>query len=136
MVIIKRFISEMIYDGVLSSDNTKDIHKVIGQKIKESTKVEVTNLQNSFSNTRYDNMGGVRNYILKIIQIASKLTELNILMSYDFVLHQVLVSLLMELEQLKVSYNTFTDEQSIDELILVCVQKEDRLNIRELKELF
>lgn len=60
--------------------------------------VEINNLLNSFSNACYDNSGGVRNYILKIVQIANRLMEVNIPTTGDFVVHRVLDSLSMEYE--------------------------------------
>lgn len=65
---------------------------------------ETTNFLNRFSNTYYDNTSGVRYYILKIIQNATRLEEVNIPMSDDFIVHRVLDSLQMELEQLNISY--------------------------------
>lgn len=53
---------------------------------------------------------------------------MNILMPDDFVIHQVLNSLSIEYEQLKISYIALRDNWSIDELITVCVREEDKMN--------
>lgn len=42
---------------------------------------------------------------MRIIQLAIRLKEMNIPMTDDFVVHQVLNSLPMEYEQLKILYN-------------------------------
>lgn len=55
--------------------------------------------------------------ILQIIQIATRLREGNISLSNHFVVYQVLDSLSMELEQLKVSYTVLRDKWSIKKMI-------------------
>lgn len=37
----------------------------IGEKFKESDKIKIANLMSSFMKTKYDNMGGLQNFILK-----------------------------------------------------------------------
>lgn len=56
----------------------------------------------SFSNAKNDNSGCVRNYILKLVQIASRLLEVNMEVTDDFVVHRVFYSLQLEYEELKV----------------------------------
>lgn len=53
-----------------SCDTTKKLIDVIWQKFKEFDKPEIENLMSNFTNTRYDNVGGIRNYILKMARIA------------------------------------------------------------------
>lgn len=59
-------------------------------KFKESYKAETPNLLRSFSNAKYDISGSMRNYILKFVQIASKVREVNMLVTDDLVIHRVL----------------------------------------------
>lgn len=59
---------------------------------------------NCSSNTRYDNSGSLRNYVLKIGWVANRLRKVKIPMTDDFIVHHVLDSLSVEYRQLKVSY--------------------------------
>lgn len=72
LMIIQRSISETICGAFSSYDTVKEFLDAIGQKFKESDEVEITNLLTSFSNTQYDNTEGVKNYILKIVHIATR----------------------------------------------------------------
>lgn len=46
----------------------------------------------------------------------------------DFVFHRVLDSLSLEYVQLRVFYTTIQEKWSIDDMIYVCVQQQDRLS--------
>lgn len=46
---------------LFSSDSSKEFFDIIGQKVKESDKVDITNLINTFLNTRYDDAEGIKN---------------------------------------------------------------------------
>lgn len=59
------------------------------------------------------------------MQIGSRLREINLPLTYDFVVHRVLDSLQLEYELLKVCYTTLREKCSIDQLISIYVQEED-----------
>lgn len=60
----------LFHGSMPSCDTTKKLIDVIWQKFKEFDKPEIENLMSNFTNTRYDNVGGIRNYILKMARIA------------------------------------------------------------------
>lgn len=41
---------------------------ILGQKIKEFDKQEINNFSSNFTNTKYDNIGGVTGYVLRIVR--------------------------------------------------------------------
>lgn len=45
------------------------------KKYKESDKVEIGNLLRNFTNNGYDNVNGIKDYILRIIQLVSRLKD-------------------------------------------------------------
>lgn len=75
-----------------------DFLKVIGQRFKESDKAKINIFLKNFSNARQKYSGSVRNYILKIVPIGSRLGEVNIHMIDDFVIHCAFDSLRLEYE--------------------------------------
>lgn len=113
---------------------TKEFLKANGQKFKESDKIETHNSLNSFSNAKFDNSENVRNYILKLVQIATRPREINRSITEDLIIHGVFDSLPLEYEQSEVSHTTLQDKWSIVDLITVCVQKEHRLSKKRAKK--
>lgn len=88
-----------------SYKTTKEFLNAIEQTLKETDKAESENLLNSFTITKFDNISGIKEYILIIVQLAKRLKELNIPVTHDFMVHQILNSLHIEFEQLTISYN-------------------------------
>ena len=76
---------------------------------------------------KYDGVGSVREHILKMVDLAQKLKDLEVPMTDQFLVHMALNSLPPKYGQLRVSYNTQKDKWGIDELISMCAQEEDRL---------
>lgn len=92
-MIIEKTISKTISTGISSCDNAKVFLEAIGQKFKESDKAEITNLLTSICHALLIIRGGIRNYILKTVQVASRLGEVNTPMANDFVIYLVLESI-------------------------------------------
>ncbi|KAF1867940.1 hypothetical protein Lal_00042407 [Lupinus albus] len=59
--------------------------------------------------------------------IASKLKASKLELSDDLLAHLVLISLPTQFSQFKISYNCQKDKWSLNELILYCVQEEERM---------
>nr|KYP72368.1 hypothetical protein KK1_004956 [Cajanus cajan] len=75
---------------------------------------------------RYKGKGNIREYIMEMSNLASKLKALKLELSDDLLMHLVLISLPTHFGQLKVSYNTQKDKWTLNELISHCVQEEER----------
>lgn len=59
----------------------------------------------SFINTQYNNVGGVRDFILKKIEASPRLKELEVTIASEFIVHQELNQLSISFDMLKVTYN-------------------------------
>ncbi|RVW81185.1 Retrovirus-related Pol polyprotein from transposon TNT 1-94 [Vitis vinifera] len=75
----------------------------------------------------YKGKGNVREYIMEMSHLASKLKALKLELSDDLLVHLVLISLPAQFNQFKVSYNCQKDKWTLNELISFCVQEEERL---------
>ena len=75
----------------------------------------------------------IREYILKMSNIASKLKALKLELSEDLLVHLVLISLPAQFGQFKVSYNCQRDKWTLNELISYCVQEEERLKQEQVE---
>ncbi|CAA6672850.1 unnamed protein product [Spirodela intermedia] len=69
----------------------------------------------------------IREYILEMFHLASKLKALKLKLLEDLLVHFALISLLTQLNQFKVSYNCQRDKWSLNELISYFVLEEERL---------
>ena len=81
----------------------------------------------NLSNMRYDGVSGIRPYILKMQDIANRLTSLNITIDESFLVHQALNSLPTKFGQLKSIYNAQSETWNVNQLIYVCVHEEERI---------
>ncbi|KAF5459456.1 hypothetical protein F2P56_023399 [Juglans regia] len=108
--IIKRSISDSIMGAIPDSDNAKQFLGAIGQRFVESDKVETGDLMDRMMSMKYDGSSGVREYIMKMIHISSKLEALKIPIAEPFLVYHVLNSLPSQFNQLKVAYNAQRDK--------------------------
>ena len=75
---------------------------------------------------RYKENGNIREYIMQMSHLASKLKILDLEISNDLLVHLVLISLPAQFSQFKISYNCQNEKLTLNELISHCVQKEKR----------
>lgn len=76
---------------------------------------------------KYKGKGNIREYIMEMSNLASKLKSLKLELGEDLLVYLVLISLPTHFGQFKVSYNTQKDKWSLNELISHCVQEEERV---------
>lgn len=69
----------------------------------------------------------VREHIMRMIEITSSLSDLNMPFPADFVVHQALRTLPVSFNQLKTTYFAQKDKWDLNELIAICVQEEERI---------
>ncbi|KAL6343891.1 hypothetical protein AAG906_027663 [Vitis piasezkii] len=65
---------------------------------------------------------------MEMRDIVAQLKSLEIEMSKSFLVHFILNSLPFEYRPFKISYNTYKEKWSVNELLTMCVQEEVRLN--------
>ncbi|GMI64238.1 hypothetical protein HRI_000093100 [Hibiscus trionum] len=97
------------------------------QRFAKNDKVEMTSLLTSLMSMKYKVQGNIREYIMEMFHIASKLKALKIELCGDLLVLMVLVSLPAQINQFKISYNCQKEKWTLNELISHCDQKEDRL---------
>lgn len=76
---------------------------------------------------RYKDKENIREYILKMSNIQSKLKTLGLPLADNVLMCLVLISLPGQFTQFKMSYNCQKEKWSLNELIAHCVPEEDRL---------
>ncbi|VFQ90269.1 unnamed protein product [Cuscuta campestris] len=79
--------------------------------------------------TKYDGNSGIREHIMMMNDMARKLKGLDMEISEGFLVHFIMTSLSASFEAFKVNYNTQKVKWSMNELIAMCVQEEERLKL-------
>ena len=128
LIIIKRDILET-FRGVVSEEvaNAKQFLSMIEKCFAKSDKEKLSILLHSLTSMRYNGKGNIREYIMEMSHIVSKLKTLKIQLVEDVLVHLVLNSFSAHFNQFKVSYNCHKEKWSLNELISFCVQDEERL---------
>ncbi|XP_059450912.1 uncharacterized protein LOC132181688 [Corylus avellana] len=88
---------------------------------------------NKLSIMKHDKSRSVREHIMEMRDIAAQLKSLEIEISESFLVHFILNSLPVEYGPFKISYNTHKEKWSINELLTMCVQEEERLKHENLE---
>ena len=68
--------------------------------------------------------------------IVAQLKALEVTMSDSFLVHYILCTLPMQYALFKISYNTYKDKWSINELLTMCVQEKERLIMEEGEKVY
>ena len=127
LVIMKRSMSEAVKGGIPDAVFARDFYNNIQEKYKVSDKAETGNLMSSLTTMKFDGIGSIREYIMKGIECAAKLKNLGVNIDDAFLVHLVLNSLPQQYSQLQCNYNTQKEKWSLNELISICVQEEERV---------
>ncbi|KAM7460289.1 hypothetical protein LguiB_036337 [Lonicera macranthoides] len=128
VMIMKKAIPEA-FRGTISEKITtaKEFLADIEKRFVKNEKAEIGTLLTNLLSMRYKGKGNIREYIMEMSHLASKLRALKLELSEDLLVHLVLISLPTQFSQFKVSYNCQKETWSLNELISYCVQEEERL---------
>ena len=124
---IKTKITTGIRGSVEQYDKVQDFLKSIGEQFVTLDKALASTLIMKFSSIRIISVRGVSEHIMQIKDITAQLKKLGLDMSESFLVHFILNTLPHQYGPFKISYNTHKDKWSINELMTMCVQEEERL---------
>ncbi|KAF1867862.1 hypothetical protein Lal_00012758 [Lupinus albus] len=128
LMIIKRGIPE-VFRGTVSEkiSSAKFFLAEIEKRLAKSDKAETSTLLQNLISMRYHGKGNIREHIMGMSNIVSKLKALKLEMSEDLLIHLVLISLPAQFSKFKISYNCQKEKWTLNELISFCVQEEERM---------
>lgn len=127
LMVIKRSIPEMIRGSIAESETAKGFLETVEKFFAKNDKVETSSVLSKLVSMSYKGKRNIREYILEMSNLASKLKALKLELPEDLIVHLVLISLPPHFGQFKVSYNTQKEKWTLNELISHCVQEEERL---------
>ncbi|KAL1224588.1 hypothetical protein V5N11_000919 [Cardamine amara subsp. amara] len=128
LMLIKHSIPS-VFRGYVSDEVilAKKYPDVLEKSFAKNDKAETITLLAELLSMRYKDTGNIREYILKISNIQSKLKALGLPLADDVLVCFVLISVPGQFTQFNVSYNCQKDKWNLNELIAHCVQEEDKL---------
>ena len=87
---IKRTISEHLISGLPEKDNAKEYLTAIGERFQVSDNAESGYLMKQLTDMKYDNNRGVREFILRMVHVQTKLKSHNLDLNENFIVSHAL----------------------------------------------
>ena len=106
LMIMQHSIPESIRGGISDEQNAKSFLKQIADRFTSNEKVETSTILTKLVSMRYKGKGSIREYIMEMSNLVTRLKGLKLEMSEDILVHLVLISLPAQYNQFKISYNT------------------------------
>ncbi|XP_020112111.1 uncharacterized protein LOC109726735 [Ananas comosus] len=127
LMLIKSRVSKSIRGSIPECNKAKDYLKTIKEQFVSSDKALASMVMKRLSGIKYSRAKGMHEHIIEIRNTVAQLKVLKVEISDTFLVHLILNSLPPEFDPFKISYNTHKDKWSINELLIICVQEEERL---------
>jgi hypothetical protein len=123
-MVIKSSIKEAIRGGIPDSETVKEYLKKVESQFTDSSKTYASTIIKRLVTEKYSFGSGVREHILKMSNMTSKLKTMNMGLKDEFLVHLVMSSLPKEFETFEINYNFQPKNWRIEKLIVMCVQEE------------
>jgi hypothetical protein len=133
MMFIKTKISAGIRGSIDQHENVRDLLRAIDDLFVTSDKALASTLIIKFSSLSLTSVKGVLEHIMQMRDTVAQLKKLEVEILESFLVHYILITLPHQYGPFKISYNAHKDKWSINELMTMCVQEEERL-VKELGE--
>ncbi|XP_039169417.1 uncharacterized protein LOC120293753 [Eucalyptus grandis] len=102
LIAMKRSIAEHLISGL---PYAKQFLEAVGERYRVSDKAEAGNLLSKLTDMRYDVAIGIREFILKMVHIQSKLKAHEIVISENYIVHHALNVLPAKFSHIKTAYS-------------------------------
>jgi hypothetical protein len=127
LMVIKSSIKEAIRGGILDCETAKEYLKKVESQFTGSSKTYASTIIKKLVTEKYSFDSGVREHILKMRNMSSKLKTMDMGLKDEFLVHLVMSSLPKEFEAFEINYNSQPENWEIEKLIAMCVQEEERI---------
>ena len=126
LMVIRSTIVEAIRGAIPNCTTAKEYLMKVESQFTGSTKAYASTLIKRLVTEKYTS-GGVREHILRMSNMASKLKPMDMGLKDGFVVHLIMASLPKEFEAFVVNYNSQPDNWGVEKLMAMCVQEEERI---------
>jgi hypothetical protein len=127
LMVIKSSSKEAIRRGIPDCETVKEYLKKVDGQFIGSSKTYATTIIKRLVTEKYSFGSGVREHILKMSNMASKLNTMKVGLEDEFIVHLVMSFLPKEFEAFEINYNSQPKNWGIEKLIVICVQEEERI---------
>ena len=139
LMIMKHSIPEAIRGAIPKETQAKAFLDQIANRFAANKKVETSTILCKLVSMRYKEKENIREYIMEMSNLVTRLKALKLELSEDLLVHLflvlvlVLISLPTQFSPFKISYNTQKEKWTLNELIAQCVQEEERLKQEKIE---
>ncbi|KAH7843277.1 hypothetical protein Vadar_014647 [Vaccinium darrowii] len=106
LMIIKHSISDTIRDAMPEEENAKKFLSQIADRYVASEKAEACTLLSKLVTMRYNGKGNIREYIMEMSNLVTKMKALKLEFSQEILVYLVLILLPTQFGPFKINYNT------------------------------
>jgi hypothetical protein len=120
-MVIKSSIKEAIRGGIPDCETAKEYLNKVESQFTGSSKTYTRTIIKRLVTEKYSLGSGVREHILKMSNMASKLKTMDMGLKHEFLVHLVMSSLPKEIETFEINYDSQAKNWGIEKLIAMCV---------------
>ncbi|GAV58134.1 UBN2 domain-containing protein [Cephalotus follicularis] len=124
---MRRSILDHLKSGLLTDCTAKELMTAISERYHVSSNADIGSLLQVLFNMKYDSNGGVRDYVIRMVDYQTKLKALKVDLPDTCIVHQALNTLSPEFSIIKTNYNSQDESWSINDLISRVVAEEEKL---------
>jgi hypothetical protein len=106
LMIIKSSIKEAIWEAIPNCETAKEYLKKVESLFTDSSKTYASTIIKRLVTEKYSFGSGVREHILKMSNMPSKLKPMDMGLKDEFIVHLVMSSLPKEFEAFEINYNS------------------------------
>jgi hypothetical protein len=122
----KDFSSHTGGGAILECETIVEYLEKVESRFTGSSKANVSTLIKRLTTEKYSR-GGVRDYILRMSNVAVMLKPLDLAIKDEFLIYLIFNSLLKVFETFEVNYNSINEKWTLKKFIAMCVQDEERI---------
>jgi molybdopterin converting factor small subunit len=126
LMVIKERISEGIRGAIPECETAVEYLEKVESHFTGSSKAYGSSLIKMLISEKYTG-GGVRDHILRMSNIATRLKPLDLAIKDGFLIYLIFNSLQKEFETSEMNYNSMNDKWILEKFIAMCVQEEERI---------
>ena len=113
--------------SILECDTVTEYLDRIKSQFTDSSKIYATQQIKQLVIEMYSKNGGIREHILRMSNLASKLKPMDLALKEEFLIYLIFASLLKEFNIFIVNYNIQPEKWDMKRLMAMCVQEEERI---------
>ncbi|GAV82307.1 UBN2_2 domain-containing protein, partial [Cephalotus follicularis] len=106
LMIMRSSISLAIRGAIPMKDDAKEFLASVEEQFKSSSKANASTIIMKMLTTKYNGTSEVREHIMKMNDVASKLKSMDMEISKEFLIHFIMTSLPAQFGPFKINYNT------------------------------